>query len=107
MLSCLFLLFRTFNCGDLLQSLFLTRRLALALRCVVLSLTTVVLSLTTVVLVVSIALSCLFLLFKAFDFSVNAFGVFGALHGAIFYTVVLVVSIALSCFFLLFRTFDF
>ena len=57
-----------------------------------------VLSLTTVVLVVSIALSCLFLLFKAFDFSVNAFGVFGALHGAIFYTVVLVVSIALSCF---------
>ena len=66
-----------------------------------------VLSLTTVVLVVSIALSCLFFLFKAFDFSVNAFGVFGALHGAIFYTVVLVVSIALSCFFLLFRTFDF
>ena len=59
------------------------------------------------VLVVSIALSCLFLLFKAFDFSVNAFGAFGALHGAIFYTVVLVVSIALSCFFLLFKTFDF
>ena len=90
-----------------LTTVVLVVSLALALRCVVLSLTTVVLSLTTVVLVVSIALSCLFLLFKAFDFSVNAFGVFGALHGAIFYTVVLIVSIALSCFFLLFRTFDF
>ena len=44
-----------------------------------------VLSLTTVVLVVSIALSCLFLLFKAFDFRVNAFGAFGALHGGICY----------------------